>query len=97
MLRLNVSWEKTKIYIIRFSNFIKLGDYNAEYLLLNCEELYMKTLILRAQWRAYIHAHLKLILQSNYSIHMVCIQEIRCHYDYYDVFNHNLIILIVND
>lgn len=28
MLRLNVSWEKTKIYIIRFSNFIKLGDYN---------------------------------------------------------------------
>lgn len=21
-------WEKTKIYIIRFSNFIKLGDYN---------------------------------------------------------------------
>lgn len=86
MLRLNVSWEKTKIYIIRFSNFIKLGDYNAEYLLLNCEELYI-----------YIHAHLKLILQSNYSIHMVCIQEIRCHYDYYDVFNHNLIILIVND
>lgn len=45
MLWLNVSWEKIKIYIIRFLNFIKLGDYNVEYLLFNCEDFDFKGIV----------------------------------------------------